>query len=292
MELAKRTIDETKPTIVIVSYNRVFVEIVSALVETLKSRGFKVIVIPYLLKENENERYIYFDLAHMIGKLPKKYIVYQYEQTKTSSWFTGRYMEQLRNAEMVWDYSKSNIEWLKEQNIKNLVYVPFGYSPCLDYYRCDDEQPIDILFYGSLNDRRKDILTRLKKKGLRVSVHENNLFGLERDKLICKSKIILNLHYYTPGILQVSRLVPLISNEIFVVSEPCQRNFETNQEYTDYVIFSDFDTIVETCCHWVKNGLERRSFVQKAYQKFMTSNSMEKSFPWKAVFGNTISDIN
>lgn len=267
----------------VISANVVFSEIRAALVHTLKTRYKNIKHKLEIKKEKSNTVYILFDIPNYKGLIPKTYIVYQFEQTSTSPWFTDRYMTILRNAYQVWDYSKVNIKWLTEQDITTCVHVPYCYSDVLDYYRSDDDQAIDVLFYGAMNERRERILKAISAKGLKVVVCTKPFYGIERDELNCKAKIVLNIHFYKPGILQTSRLVPLISNSIFCVSEPCDREQETNVEYKSYCILACEEELPSVCLEWCSKGpSSRQAFAKKAYELFKKTK-MESVFPWTEV---------
>src|SRR5580658_4511667 len=69
------------------------------------------------------------------------------------------------------------------------IHVPLGYVPELRRIQASKVQNIDVLFYGSLNERRSRILQALKDSG--VKVHSAfGVYGKERDALIARSKIV------------------------------------------------------------------------------------------------------
>lgn len=244
----------------IVQSDRRFDEICEALVETLKTRFETVEVVASLTTDDPLITYI---MIEFWGVVPKRYIAYDVGQGLTD--------RQQRDSERVWSLFRA----------EGTVYVPFRYSECLDYYRVDDLQDIDVLFYGTLSERRVNTLGRIRKMGMTVKVlHET--YGLERDSVVCRAKIVLNLHRETPARLEVGRLVPLLSNGVFVVSET-DLDWQTNQEWKDYVVFGDLDVIPEICRTWVARPVSRSMFAKRAYEKFKTV-SMSSQFPWSQAF--------
>jgi hypothetical protein len=82
--------------------------------------------------------------------------------------------------------------------------------------------PIDVLFYGSMNERRKAVLQDLARD---LSVKALfGAYGPERDAWIARSKIVLNIHYYERQILEQVRISYLLNNRRFVLSEQSARN--------------------------------------------------------------------
>ncbi len=144
-------------------------------------------------------------------------IIYQSEQVGTVAMSNG-YLNFLSACE-VWDYSKVNLERLEKDHGIKAKHVPIGYHPCMTNPLIPKLiQDIDVLFYGSINQRRRVILDQLKAKGLKVV----ELFGVYGDKLdeyIARSKIILNVHYYDTAIFEIFRCAYLFANKKCVVSE-------------------------------------------------------------------------
>ena len=88
----------------------------------------------------------------------------------------------------MWEYSSENITFFNKINQKldkkiNCKYVPLCYSDYLTQIPINEhknkDKDIDILFFGSLNNRRKKILNKLKQKNLNIEIH-SNLIGEEK----------------------------------------------------------------------------------------------------------------
>jgi hypothetical protein len=84
---------------------------------------------------------------------------------------------------------------------------------------------IDVLFYGSLNDRRREVLQGIERAGLAAGkrnlrvVHAYGAYGASRDALVSRAKIVLNLHFYEAKVFEVVRVSQLLANGRFVISE-------------------------------------------------------------------------
>lgn len=117
----------------------------------------------------------------------------------------------------VWDYSPLNIDILREAGV-NATLVPIRYSPCLTRIE-PTEEDLDVVFFGSINQRRKDLVQKLLDAGIHVFWLSDS-FGEERDKIIARAKIMLNLHYYEGGTFEMLRVSYLLANNKFVITEP------------------------------------------------------------------------
>lgn len=151
--------------------------------------------------------------AHL--ELPKNVIVFNTEQLpENSQWVNNDYRKILENH-YVWDYSTVNYHLIAHQN---KALINFFYDQDLCRIPISDHKEWDLIFYGSINDRRKKILDSLTAKGLKIrSVF--GLYGPERDRLIGQSRAVLNLHYYDSQILQQIRIFYPLINKIPVISE-------------------------------------------------------------------------
>ncbi len=264
--------------IVIYYSDDVFIEIAESLHFALKE-----LKIPNLLtdemKIDDSNMYIMIGLNNPQVRMPKRYIAYQFEQTgNRKSWFTEEYVDKLKGAIEIWDYSIRNIQNIKVYGELPLCrYVPLCYMDnltCIDYIKnSESEKKYDILFYGSACPRRDDIIFRLRKEGFRVYYGTNNLWGADRNRLIKQSKIILNIHYYPRPVLETSRLSYLIANKAFVISEPSLDPI-LDSEYKNYVKIVEYDEIVNECRYYLENPKSCEEFVEKSIVRYM-----EKKYP-------------
>lgn len=251
-----------------------FVDIVFGVKQSLSNSGIncKIINSIHNKRADSKDIYICFGLHDYDGILPKKYIAYQMEQTNQPSsghsWFTSRYIDILKGAIAVWDYSLKNIQYLKKLGISRFEYVPLGYMPCLDIIPRvpESEKSIDILFYGSQNLRRKKLYNELGGLGIKVEFCWNNLWGDELNKKISQAKIVLNIHFYENPILETSRLSYLISNGAFVISEPSTDPI-LDKEYGKYLVWAQYDHIVETCLKYLVDKEGRLQIADKGYNQ-------------------------
>lgn len=197
---------------------------------------------------------------------PRNTILYNSEQIDgKSSWITPAYLERLKRCE-VWDYSEENIRRMKARGIHHAKYVPVGYVPQLTRIPADTRQDIDILFYGSINERRSVILKELLDKGLRVECL-SGVYREERDACIARAKLILNIHYYEANIFEIVRVSWLLANEKAVVAE-CGDSTAIESDIREAVAAVPYEQLVETCVRLVADADERTKLARKGFEIF------------------------
>lgn len=157
---------------------------------------------------------------------PKKRISLQMEQC-VSNWFNEKYIDILNSSIQVWDYSKRNIDYLKQHHIAidKIFYIPVcGVNNYRNFLELEYGQPLteqkttDFLFYGNINSsRRKKLLDSLSKH-FSVKI-ENNLYGYEMLNAICNSKIVVNIHFYEGALLETTRIFECLSLGVKILSE-------------------------------------------------------------------------
>ncbi|CAM9690906.1 unnamed protein product, partial [Phaeothamnion confervicola] len=192
--------------------------------------------------------------ATAVDKLPKRYSVVQMEQTTATRWITDAYKETLRGAISVWEFSEKNIAFWRSQDITTACHhVPLRIPMC---FATDDvadrnvHRDIDVLFFGCRNPRRDrffhHITHLLKPKGYNVVFSMDfDLFGDAREALIARSKIVLNLHYYSEAVLETHRIEYLLAHGKCVVSEP-STDKGLDAVYNGAIVFSAYETLADT----------------------------------------------
>ncbi|MCH7706364.1 MAG: penicillin acylase family protein [Chloroflexi bacterium] len=197
-----------------------------------------------------------------------------------SPWLKPEYIDFLRRFH-VWDYSPQNIAALEKYDVRDVRLCRVGYVPQLDYISDlpECEEDIDVLFYGTLNERRSAVIKQLEEEGLRVE-SSFGVYGLRRDRLILRSKIVINIHYYESKVMEIVRLSFLMANKRFIVSEngndkSMERSFEGG------IVFVDYDSMVETCCRYVNNVTERKEIAVRGHEIFIAHN--QEAFLKKAL---------
>ena len=185
-------------------------------------------------------------------KAPSKGILFNLEQiTPGSAWLTDDYMKLLRRHR-VWDYSRYNIAQLQQLGVRDPVHCPIGFSERLSRIEPAPDKDIDVLFYGSVNDRRLQVLEALVRSGLTVETLFG-VYGEQRDAVIARSRIVLNIHYYPAKIFEIVRISYLLANRVCVVSEasPTDSALESVQ---DGIVQAPYERLAETCRELIATG--------------------------------------
>lgn len=185
-------------------------------------------------------------------------IIYQLEQMPDKS--TLAYRQVMSLASEVWDYSLLNI-----QNLPGAKHLAIGYSPCLTKIPKSNED-IDVLHIGSMNHRRDKILRELRSHGLNV-VHAFNCYGNERDELISRAKIVINIHYYEAKIFEIVRCSYLMANQKAIVSET-GLDGDLEDPYNDGISFADYNSLVDRCLAFLSDEKERLKLERKGFDIF------------------------
>jgi len=242
--------------------NITFADLAQGLLSCLKSIGIIAQLTNKINDVNFMDLYIVFGMNDFNSQvIPHNYIVYQLEQTTgqdQSQWFSTTYLKYLKGAIEVWDYSLVNYQHLKKLEVSKIKYVPLQYMPCLNEVKHYDwqDKDIDVLFYGSMNDRRQSIIQQLIDKGVNV-VSKSHLWKDERSQLIARSKLILNIHYYEHSILETARVSYLLSNNCSVVSETGQDPL-LDKWHLPYLKFAKYDQLCDTCIQLLEQMKDRQ----------------------------------
>jgi len=193
----------------------------------------------------------------------------------------------------IFEYNVINIEYYKT-NLLNLKYffIPLCYDIFLEnYYNLNIEKinfnnkDIDILFIGSVNDRRSYILDQLKEK-YNVKIFQGYT-GLEENNNICKfierSKIIINILYYSNNIIfDYYRNSFLLANKALLISEKHSNyNYSIEKDLENLeksLINTEYNNLVNIIDKYIKISEEEYNYiVNKQYENFKKYN-IEKYF--------------
>lgn len=153
---------------------------------------------------------------------PNTYFIYQTEQLNTqeraNKYHNNPSMSALFNkAYQVFDYSQDNILYYPSKYNKKPLFLPFISNKNIVI---EENKTIDILFYGTLNQRRYIVIEVLKQLLPHLNiVVEEKLFGKELQDKIKASKIILNIHNYQHATLETARIAEAENHNVHIISE-------------------------------------------------------------------------
>ncbi|MEC3421766.1 glycosyltransferase family 1 protein, partial [Bacillus cereus] len=102
-------------------------------------------------------------------------------------------------------------------------------------------------------------------------VFKNNAWGIVRNELIARAKIILNIHFYLSGILETPRVSYAVANKKFIISE--NSNPEDEVEWPG-IVFTPYEKIIENVMKYIELPEERKRLAEKAYNHFEANESL------------------
>ena len=241
-------------------HGAVFLDVADALVHALQDLGQSARLVRGMPDEADGQTLVLGTnlLAadpQLAERLHRDAVLYNLEQIEPGSPWCGPGLVGLLARHRVVDYSRQNIARLAELGLHDVGLLEIGHHPVLERIEPATDQPIDVLFYGSLNERRADVLHELDRRGLRVH-HAFGVYGGARDALIAQSKVVLNLHHFEAKVFEVVRVSYLLANGCFVVSET-GGDIELESPYRDAIAFADYDQLADVCEQFVANRTAR-----------------------------------
>ena len=193
---------------------------------------------------------------NLIEDIPENTIIFNTEQIEsiTENW-KKKILNLARKNIIFWDYSQYNLDYLsKTINIKGKLFQ-IGYQKELNRINHNIDKNIDVLFYGSINTRREHIINKLKDRKINVKTLFG-VYGKERDDLIAKSKLILNMHMYDSKIFEIVRVFYLLSNSIPVLTE-VGSDTKFNNDFLDLICKSTYENIEKNIIYLLENDKKR-----------------------------------
>jgi len=200
---------------------------------------------------NEEGVWVLFFTSFLSGfykSIKGDYIVIQTKPLERTFNRYPEYKVMCDNAMKVLDYSK-NLEIRYSNNYR---------------IECEESKEIDVLFYGVLSHRRKELLDKIDVPNKVVLHTSPPVAGADLWRLINKSKIVLliNTHDSSQEFDWV-RLSPLLSNKVFVIVE---KNDDPKYDYlSNHIAITNYDYIPTLIKHFLKNPLGRAQWADKGF---------------------------
>ena len=225
----------------------------SLIVKAEKDKNLYLLFVGTITLLNENITY-----------LPSnKYIIYQIEQLNQNKYYYNKLNQNMIHLMLtsyaIYDYSIVNLDYypdfLKSSIQVFIPYIPFFKNNLENLENFEsglrEDNKKNILFIGTLNTRRTNILNNLKNHIVSQNLQYNllifqKLFNNELKELLKTCSYVLNLHYYDNAILEVFRFEDVIPYNVKILSE------EPGNKTEDYLIniyqknnFVDFFPVIE-----------------------------------------------
>jgi hypothetical protein len=187
-----------------------------------------------------------------------------YSNRKESFRTAGRPV--LQTASAVWDYSLENLAVLESWGIRG-HHIPLGYHQVLERVPPRRAADIDVLFYGSMSPvRRQGLMAELQRRCRAKWVF--GVYGRERDELIARSRIALNVHVDDHSrVLEQVRVSYLLNNGSFVLSESCASN-----PYSGGLVELPYPQLAEGAEEWLSREDERKTIAARGVELLKAQN--------------------
>ena len=146
------------------------------------------------------------------------------------------YLKLLGSSAVV-DYNEDN-RAAYVADVNDVPVVPLLHAPYLKPEQTIplEERPIDLLFIGSMNERRRAWLDRIEALGLSVAMFDGPLYGPERDHFILQAKAVVNAHFYESSRFEQARVAHCLSLGTPVIAERTART-QPHPAFEDCVLW-------------------------------------------------------
>jgi hypothetical protein len=196
-------------------------------------------------------------------------IIYQLEQLGAAENSVPEHLRQIfRSAQEVWDFDPHNVEILRGLGIAAVKLLPLAFHQKLATIT-PREQDIDVLFYGLMNDRRRAIIEELRSRSRTLALEY--VYGQDRDDSIARSKLVLNLHYYSgTQLAEQVRVSYLLNNGKCVVSERSHWD-----PFAQWCAVAPYEGLVETCLMLLADTPRRYQIIANAREGYAQTSMVE-----------------
>ena len=203
---------------------------------------------------------------------PRDLILYNLEQVyQNPLLMTPAYVEILKQFPL-WDYSSRNISALAAEGVAASL-CGVGYMPGLTRIPQAPVKDVDVLFIGSMNARRGQVLDQIRAQGAAVEV-AFNCYGEARDALIARARIVLNLHFYPAKLFEIVRVSYLLANRVCVVSET-GLDTELESPFLGGVAFAGYGGLVQACLRLLADDAARDRIAQKGFEQMRALSQVD-----------------
>ncbi len=186
--------------------------------EGLQELGFDVEIVDFMDVSDEQSIFITMSAAMILDvALPKRYIMYNWEQFTTDKQWGDEVFDRMRNAIEVWDYSPLNIKYFSTLDIHHSKLILPGYHMVLSRRLLDEDlvprtNELFTLISTAMNERRTKFIDQIKD-----SIPLNNAVEIFHSNL---TKIGLNIHYFGgKRIMEIHRIFQFVALKVLVLTE-------------------------------------------------------------------------
>ncbi|MEO5672146.1 MAG: hypothetical protein ABIR26_15755 [Ramlibacter sp.] len=187
--------------------------------------------------------------ANVVEQLhPRTAAIFNFEQLAGDSPAVGLDYERWMRDWVMVDYHSRNIEHLLRRNGsgQQAFELPIIPGPSMVFQPgAPAAKSVDVLFYGTMTERRARILRQLEAAGLTVEAVAG-AYGNELAPALQRARLVLHIHFYETGLFPVARMLQPVANGIPVVCEGSV--FSDSSDWSQSgIVFAPYDRLVDAC---------------------------------------------
>lgn len=146
------------------------------------------------------------------------------------------------------DYITANVDYLRRtQVLKHAVcelpFVPG--SAAIFRPELATEKSVDVLFFGSLNERRQRVLAQIEAAGLTVET-VSGAYAWELTPAILRARLVLHVHFYETRLFPIARMLQPVANGVPVVCETSVHSRLSDWSQSG-MVFAEYDALAAAC---------------------------------------------
>jgi hypothetical protein len=201
---------------------------------------------------------------------PRRTVLFNLEQLGSEAPFArGDYVQQLGRWAVA-DYNSANIAHLRGANgsAQCAFELPVVPQPMLAGTAPQPEETdtpsVDVLFYGSLNERRQQVIDALRAAGLSVETVAG-AYAWELAPAVRRARLVLHVHFYETRRFPVARVLQPIAAGVPVLCE--------DSVFTDAldwsasgIVFAPLERLVPTALQLLRHPQHRLRSAQAAWR--------------------------
>jgi len=250
---------------------RFFYQVVAALAHELKALGYDPQVVERI-PETEGKKVdtiIVFGYQDVSGKKDRIDKLFQFNLIAfNTEQLNNRHtlVRDLKHVDHIWDYSYENLRHIKHPS---KYTVPIGYSTAFVINGIKPDRDTTTLnYFGTTNERRRKKIHVIRDHEIPFKKNDN-VFHERWSRMVRNNKCYINFHYFPKTVLEIFRIVPLLSNGCCVFSERSDdhkldalyepyitfydsvdelKNFQVNSKADDFANFLFIDKIRDSGC--------------------------------------------
>jgi hypothetical protein len=183
------------------------------------------------------------ELAHMD---PARCAIFNFEQLGSGSRMASPEYRRWLADWLVLDYHGSNVEFLKRENGARQLAFELPLVPSDSLVTTGEEaKSVDVLFYGTMSERRAKVLDELRALGLKIEVVAG-AYGHELAPAVRRARLVLHVHFYETRLFPIARVLQPVAMGVPVVCETSLFSALNDWAHSG-IVFADYGHLAETC---------------------------------------------